>query len=201
MSRRALLHTLLWTVTWLRVVLVPVFVWAGSRAQDLGRAGANASDHRLAVVAILALIGASDVLDGWIARRFDLASQIGAIVDAGADKLAQVAFIAFFALSRGPSFQPLPVGYLLVLVGRDLIVAAGWLGLRARYGPFQVIHRVHGRAATVSVFALVFWLTLDLPEGGTRALTLTSSALIVASGVLYAMDGFARAPARAPEES
>ncbi len=37
-------------------------------------------------LAIFVVAGVSDALDGWIARRFDLRSELGAYLDALADK-------------------------------------------------------------------------------------------------------------------
>jgi phosphatidylglycerophosphate synthase len=43
--------------------------------------------RRSAALVLLALAGATDLLDGWVARRFDLATPIGAALDPIADKL------------------------------------------------------------------------------------------------------------------
>lgn len=81
--------------------------------------------HRAVVV--LALAAASDVLDGWYARRFRQVSAIGALADAVTDKIF-VATVAATLLVQG-SLGLLPVFLLGV---RDLGEAGLALGLVRR---------------------------------------------------------------------
>jgi len=138
------MRILLWGVTLGRVLLIPVFVYLGATAQELGRAGLAADGFRWAAIGVMAAISVSDLLDGWIARRFDLASDRGSMADSVADKLAQVALVTFFTLSVGPVFTPLPLWFLIVVFGRDLVLIVGVLMLRVRYGPLTSIARTGG---------------------------------------------------------
>lgn len=89
---------------------------------------------RWAALGCFLLAGVTDILDGFIARRFGLASAFGAMFDKIADRLltlgAVVGLIAADILSGGFAV----VG--LVLVARDLVVASfnealpGKLGIR-----------------------------------------------------------------------
>src|SRR5690606_32200786 len=58
-----------------RLLLVPVFAWL------------IVAGHDLAALAVLAVAGFSDWLDGVIARRFDQSSRLGAMLDPAADRL------------------------------------------------------------------------------------------------------------------
>jgi phosphatidylglycerophosphate synthase len=179
----------LWFVTLLRVVLIPVFVHLAGRAQELGSLGLESDRERTAALVVLLVMGASDLLDGWMARRFDLVSQVGAVVDMVADKLVQVALAAFFALSVGPVFQTLPFWFLVVVFGRDLVLLVGVLMLRARYGPLRVIHRWHGRMASSLVFLCLFWVAFGLPAGALSPLLVITTLLTLASATVYAFEG------------
>jgi cardiolipin synthase len=170
--------------------LVPIFVLGALRAQELARSGIDLGLLRWSLVSVLALIALSDVLDGWIARRYGLASQLGAIMDALADKLAQVAFVAVFALATGPAFEALPLWFLALVLARDLVLGGGWLALKVRAVPFQVVHRMHGRATTAAVFAVLFWVTAGLGDGGLAALVLLAAALIWVSTAAYVFDAW-----------
>lgn len=188
---------LLWIVTLLRVVLIPVFVYLGLAAQEFARAGAPFETARWAALATILVMGVSDVLDGWIARRWSLTSQLGAVVDAVADKLVQVVLVGFFALSVGPVFRPIPLWFLVVVFGRDLVLLVGVLVLRARYGPLQVVHRWHGRVASVLVHGILFWAALRLPELPMSLLMVVTAALSLYSATIYALDGAAQGRAQA----
>jgi phosphatidylglycerophosphate synthase len=186
---------ILWFVTLLRVVLIPVFLLCAMQAQELGRAGIDLGVTRIAALATLFVMGASDVLDGWIARRYDMKSQLGAVVDAVADKLVQVVLAGFFALSVGPVFQTLPMWFLLVVFGRDLVLLVGVLMLRVRYGPLRVVHRVHGRAASMAVFSVFGWVAVGFPAWGLLPLMLCAALMTTASATAYAVDGAAQGEA------
>src|SRR5882762_2992721 len=50
-----------------------------------------ADDHRLEAAALLGVLGASDWVDGWIARRFDQGSDLGKVIDPVADRVLLIA--------------------------------------------------------------------------------------------------------------
>lgn len=80
-----------------RILLLPVFIWLYSVRKD----------YRAAFVVLL-ISGITDLLDGFIARRFHMISVLGKMLDPIADKLTQAAVL----LSLGSRF-PL----LFVLAG------------------------------------------------------------------------------------
>jgi len=182
----------LWIVTLLRVALIPVFIHVAGRAQELGSLGLESDRERTAALVILLVMGGSDLVDGWMARRFDLVSQAGAVVDAVADKLVQFALAAFFALSVGPVFQTIPFWFLVVVFGRDLVLLVGVLMLRARYGPLRVVHRWHGQLASSLVFLSLLWVAFGLPAGGLDPLLWITTLVTLTSATVYAFEGNAQ---------
>ena len=50
-------------------------------------------DSHIAAVVVIALSGLTDILDGKIARRFNMVSDFGKFIDPVADKLTQLAMI------------------------------------------------------------------------------------------------------------
>ena len=97
-----------------RLACAPVFVWL------------LADDDLLAAAALLAVLGASDWVDGWIARHFDQGSDLGKVLDPVADRI--LLLVAAVALIVQGSV-PLVVG-VLVLV-RELVVSVAVLVLAA----------------------------------------------------------------------
>ena len=102
-------------VSLLRVLLVPVWLWLAERCQDaFARGDGDAADTaRLWAAVTLVAIGLSDVVDGYLARRFHLASSFGAMIDAVADKLCQVVLVTWFTvrmqLVDAPAFRAVAV--------------------------------------------------------------------------------------------
>ncbi|MCF0229053.1 MAG: CDP-alcohol phosphatidyltransferase family protein [Parasporobacterium sp.] len=72
-------------LTYIRILLVPVFVLTYLNA-------ATNKDHIISAV-IIVISGVTDVADGFIARHWDLTSDLGRIIDPIADKAMQFAML------------------------------------------------------------------------------------------------------------
>ena len=105
--------------------------------------------------------GASDFLDGWIARRWNLTSWQGGLIDAVADKLFVLAALITFVVAGKFS------GWLVPLViARDLIVAfiACYAVSNQAWDSFrQMDARWSGKVATAGQFLLMIVVAL-VPE-------------------------------------
>ena len=110
------------TVTLLRVLAVPVllaFVWFHDRAASL------------AIAWIFIAAAATDVVDGWLARRGAQVTRIGKLLDPLADKLiVTTALIVLLVVGRIPVWGTVMV---VVIVGRELAVS-GLRGLASAEG-------------------------------------------------------------------
>ena len=153
----------------------------------------SASSFRIGAVLVLVAIGVSDVLDGYLARRFGLTSRTGATLDAMADKLAQVALLLFFTFRGSPAFPTTAVWFLGLILGRDVLLGIGWLVLWRRSGSVRVVHRVHGKFSSVLLFVLLFLLTADATSTWTLPLVWSISAIVLVSTAAYFRDGMRQA--------
>jgi cardiolipin synthase (CMP-forming) len=110
------------------------------------------SDARVRL-AVLAAAAATDLLDGWTARRFG-PSSLGAKVDPLADKVFSLTAFAVLALSG--ALTPLEVlGVLL----RDILTPFGYLASVVARRPFTPPARAGGKAVTVGQsLTLCAWL-------------------------------------------
>jgi cardiolipin synthase len=125
----------------LRLVGVPVFVWAILAHQDA-----------IALVT-LTLSGVTDYLDGKIARRYGLVSRIGEVLDPLADRL-YIATTLFGLAWR----DIIPWWLVAVLVGREIVLAAVLWRIR-RYGQTGLPVHFIGKAATFNLlYAFPFLL-------------------------------------------
>lgn len=96
-------------------------------------------------IVVLALAGATDYLDGKIARAWNQESRLGELLDPAVDRLYIVATLITLYLKAA-----IPLWMLVILFGRDLYLGLLLLGLR-RYGvvPFKVTYL--GKAATFNL--------------------------------------------------
>ncbi len=170
----------------LRVLLVPAWLVVAElhRAELPGEAS-----WRAVCLGILLLLGFSDVLDGYLARRFSLQTPFGATLDAVADKLAQVAIFTYLALRGAPAFDPVPLWFLGVLILRDAINTTGNLVIRAKQGVVDTSHAGHGKLASLLLFALLVWVLWGGALHWLAHAYVLIAALVTLSTALYVADG------------
>src|SRR5262245_47783824 len=151
----------------LRLACVPLFVWW------------LAEDRLLAAAALLAVLGATDWVDGWIARHFDQGTNLGKVLDPVADRILLIT--AGIALVVQGSV-PLVVG-LLVLV-REVIVSVAVLALAA-VGARRIDVQWSGKAGTLAVmFAFPLFLLADAIDTGHDVVLLAAWCFAVIGLVL-----------------
>ena len=160
----------------LRLLGVPLFLWLllGPRADGLA-------------LIVLVISGATDWLDGKLARLLDQYSRLGELLDPLADRAYTVAALAAF-LIRGI----VPWWVVVLIVGRDVVVSAALPLLRRKgYTAFAVLYV--GKAATFNLLyafpllllAQMDWPGADLVRPFAYAFTTWGIALHLWSGALY----------------
>ncbi|HEY7440539.1 MAG TPA: CDP-alcohol phosphatidyltransferase family protein [Acidimicrobiia bacterium] len=138
-----------WTVpnaiTLVRLLCVPLFLWLLLGADEAVWAGI-----------LLAVLGATDWVDGYVARHFDQGSEIGKVLDPVADRVMLI--VAAFALIVD-GIVPVWVGVLVL--AREVIVGGATLALAAA-GARRIDVQWVGKAGTLAVmFALPLFVLLD----------------------------------------
>ena len=101
--------------TWLRILLIPVFVGV-YYLPDAWLAPAGKNWLAMSVFAIAAI---TDWLDGYLARKLGLASAFGAFLDPVADKL-MVASALIVLVALGPADAWLDI----IIIGREIAISA-----------------------------------------------------------------------------
>lgn len=129
----------IWTipnaVSFIRLLLVPLFLWLVFAADDPAAAGW-----------LLGVIGATDWIDGYLARRLGQVSKVGEFLDPLADRLA-VASAVIAGLVDGV----LPKVIAIPLIVREAVLGVGALvvGLKARA---KLTVRDLGKLATLLLY-------------------------------------------------
>lgn len=98
-----------------RLLCVPVFLWL-----LFGR------ENRVAAAVLLAALGATDWVDGFIARRYDQVSTVGKVLDPTADRLLLVVGIVAILIDGS-----VPAALAWLAVAREAAVAVLFLALAA----------------------------------------------------------------------
>lgn len=106
---------------------------------------------------LMAVAGASDALDGWMARRFGWTSRFGAAMDPVADKLLVAALFIIFTLQGH-----LPLWVAAIVLGRDAIIMAGAGAYRLFFEPIQFAPTLISKANTATQIVMLLVLLLAL---------------------------------------
>ena len=162
----------------IRLGLVPVFVAVALNQADAGVTAGWTSPAFWLIVAA----GSSDMLDGYLARRWGVTSRVGALLDAVADKSLQFTALVTITFLGRPLFTQLPLWLVSAVFVRDLTLLGGWLLLRRLDKPVSFEHESHGRIATVLVLGLVLVATLGVAE----AILMPASAVAALAALLSA---------------
>ncbi|MDH5588835.1 MAG: CDP-alcohol phosphatidyltransferase family protein [Gemmatimonadota bacterium] len=177
-------------LTTLRFVLIPVLLWTLVRCDRAADAGLLVDRTRLVSLLVLVGIGLSDVLDGNLARRWNLVSRTGALMDAIADKSAQFSALLYFTVFAGAAFTSFPSWLLLAVVLRDIVLGSGLLMLERVEADPPVEHDVHGKLATVLIFVLIAWTIAGFDPRGVLIGSVTVVAVVTYSTSLYVRAGW-----------
>ena len=146
-------------------------------------------------LALFAVAGASDGLDGFLARRFGWMSRLGALLDPLADKLLLIT--SFLVLGW---LGALPLWLAAAVVLRDLVIVAGALAYRRVVGRLEMEPTPWSKFNTfiqiVYVLAVVAGLEWGVvPAQWLAALGWLVLAAVVVSGVDYVVRWSVRASA------
>lgn len=140
-----------------------------------------AKGNAIAAFVLVLLSGITDLMDGYIARRFNQISELGKILDPIADKLTQLAMYICLLNHR--------LIWLLIVVSvlRELVVpVVGYAVIR--YCGVVTGSRWYGKVSTFIIYVVVLLLFLfpTMPEAWADVLILICAAFSLLALVLYA---------------
>ncbi|HCL91163.1 MAG TPA: CDP-alcohol phosphatidyltransferase family protein [Verrucomicrobia subdivision 3 bacterium] len=171
-------------ITILRILLIPVFVVA---VLYYGQGGKSV--HWWLAVLCFATASICDGVDGYIARRFNQRSELGAMLDPLADKLLLASAVIVLSFDHRPYLEAVPLWLTGTIIGRDMLLLIGLLVIRLMVGKFTIRPRVVGKVATVLQMAVVLWILLRWPQRWLLFWTISAAVCTGASGLLYVWDG------------
>jgi cardiolipin synthase (CMP-forming) len=140
--------------------LVPVVVWA-----------ITSGEMRIAFFLFLAA-GISDAIDGFLAKRFRMASELGAYLDPLADKALIVSIYVSLGIAGA-----LPIFLVILVVSRDIMIISAFMLSWLIGRPMPVRPLFVSKANTVAQILLA---TLVLAEQGFGFEVATLSQLTMA---------------------
>ncbi len=177
-------------ITIARILVAPIFLW-----MLLADAGADGALRWWAGILFVVAI-ATDGLDGYIARRHDIVTDLGKLLDPIADKaLTGCAFVGLSILGELPWWITIVVlvreigitVYRFVVVS-DHVLAAAWLGKA----------KTVAQAVALSLALLPLVGLLGTPMAWVNGITMTVAVVLtIVSGLDYVVSEWRHARAKA----
>jgi len=143
------------------------------------------NDRDIAALCVFAFAGLSDVLDGYLARRFSPGSRFGVYLDPAADKVLMLA--SFVTLTM---IGAVPFWLTALVIGRDIAIVVG-VALAWMFSlPVQVAPLNIGKASTVVqvcfIGLVLLLLALNTDQSNMIfAATIATAAVTIASWLAY----------------
>lgn len=159
-----------------RILLIPVFLFAYF--------GADFDYHFVVAAFILVVSGISDFLDGFIARKYNMVTDFGKLIDPIADKLTQFTIAVTLLFTY-------PIAWVLVII---IVLKDGMLAIIGLY-LYDYGLKIQGaswwgKIATacfyIVVIVLIGWHIPDTTI--STVMLLSSSALMFLSFILYGQE-------------
>ena len=154
----------------LRIALLPLIVWLYCVKKN----------YHFAIF-ILLLSGITDIVDGFIARRFDMISDFGKILDPFADKLTQGTLLLCLASKYR---------YIFALVGlfalkEIIMIIIGYILIKQKNSVNSA--KWYGKLNTVIIYSVIVILIIipDIPLNVVNIMIYGCAIAIIGSFLLY----------------
>lgn len=151
-------------LTWLRILLIPVFVvvfYLPSDPQSLGAIPAHWVN--ITATGIFAIAAFTDWLDGYLARKLNQTSAFGAFLDPVADKLMVAAALLVLV-----EFERVGAVIALIIIGREIAVSAlrEWMAGEGHSSSVSVamIGKIKTAVQMVAILFLLYWDNVGIFE-------------------------------------
>jgi cardiolipin synthase len=142
--------------------------------------------HEGAALAVFVFAGLTDAADGWLAKRFRLATRFGRYLDPAADKLLMLtAFLALTAMGATPLWLT------AVVIGRDFVIVSAIVLAKLLELPLRVAPLPIGKLSTaaqvgyIALILVILAFDLDWPQISAFA-GVVAGAFTIASWLAYA---------------
>lgn len=149
-------------LTWLRILLIPVFVgvfYLPANAQNLVATSIDGLPNHwvnLTATAIFAVAAFTDWADGYLARKLNQTSAFGAFLDPVADKLMVAAALLVLV-----EFERVGAIIALIIIGREIAISAlrEWMAGEGQSKSVGVamIGKIKTAAQMIAILFLLYW--------------------------------------------
>ena len=165
-----------------RIVIVPLFI-ATVLNYSPGRDELRLMSTVLFLIAVI-----SDVVDGYIARRYYQKTRAGAILDPLADKLLLIsALVCLCIIGRDLPVFHFPIWLVVILISRDIILLLGSLIIQSMTGQLKIEANRWGKITAFLQVLTVLGMLMQLKA--SEYLWPFAVVATIISGLIYIREG------------
>ena len=162
-------------LTTVRLVIIPFFAYFMLNSESF-----------TVPLLLFLLSGVTDIVDGWIARHFDMITDVGSVYDPLVDKLMQITSVVCLAING-----TVPVWVICVVAVKEVSMIA--VGVVLYIKKIVVHSNWYCKAATVFFYAVILiFIMFPGIEGSFKTALLASLVLVLllaAAGYLIRISG------------
>lgn len=133
----------------------------------------QAQQYSLSLV-VFAVAGMTDALDGFIAKRFNAQTKLGALLDPLADKALLVSAYVMLSIMK-----LVPFWLMIVVVFRDVVIVGGYLLMRLSFDSIEMRPLLISKANTLIQITFIILVLLSLSGGFDQAALINALAYLV----------------------
>jgi len=135
-------------LTIIRFLLIPGFVYYFFSPTEYG--------IKVAIIIFVAA-GLTDVLDGFIARRFNLITKLGIVLDPLADKLMLLTVLVSITLKN-----QIPIWIIIVVAAKETLMILGAITLFSDHDIVVPANKL-GKLSTITFYVAILAVTFKMP--------------------------------------
>lgn len=170
----------------IRIILVFVFIYLFF---------ADYPNNLIAALLIFLLAGATDIVDGYLARKYNWITDVGKIIDPLADKMMQCTVLVCMLIKK-----LLPVWLVIPFIVKELVILTGGFFVSKKISKV-VVSNIFGKATVVLFYAaiVVCMLARDYLRSNVIVLNILSAVVLIAA--MLALINYAIAAAKNIKET
>jgi cardiolipin synthase len=172
-----------------RLLLIPVFVYYAGRYGQSVSDGNPEPGLRVTAVFVFLVAAISDLVDGWIARRWNQRSRLGSVLDPLADKGLMLSAIVTLTVTGWSEQHRFPTWFPVLVILRDVLSALGAWAIHLRHGRVRVRPHWTGKVCNVTQIIAIAWVMLGLEFIPPIVTTTVAAVFTVISGAFHLWDG------------
>ena len=181
-------------ITFIRIILTPIIIFLilihHEKIQEFGLK----SSQTYWILTLFSIAIISDIVDGYLSRKFNLITRLGSFLDPIADKILIIS--TTLVLTYVDCGNPLPIYYTTLIVARESIQISGAISIGIISGDISIKHHWTGKIATFLQILMVYCsLTLE-SVSFCFSLSLLTSFFAIWSAIMYIHNGLIQLPSK-----